>query len=780
MPQSKPSVSGSEPKKRSRTGCHGCKNRKVKCDEAKPRCSNCVKQNEECDYSLKLQWGGRSKKEQNAFSAMASATSGFSTITFAAPSIPPKTIASPSVRTPSVSDNQDLGIENASRESGSNANTQPTPLDYNAGLDLQASSYTTRSPAQTESNGSYSSLPQFALPNPYSSMNPPTGPYYQSPSLTRPPSPYEFGWSNEDRTKRIRLDTGDGTARSLPPLFARPGLSEPNFSSVSPYDQASPGASHYHSAPSPLTPGSSSARASPSLRRLSVNYLLSGPAGDNASPRSSYEQFSGFHPRREDGFTVYGYDYGLPDLDIPKNDDNAAINPQTPAVSMNSPSTLSDTAWSPSQLFESPIEKPAFGRGGYYARPVPIRIPLDLEPLPAQLLESPMNLIYFHHFLNHTARILVPHDCPDNPMKTTLPRIAVQNANLLNLLLAYSASHRARLLCHPEPANRIATWLRDVFPDLRRSLSSNEPVSNATLTTAIMLASRECINPDSLDVSIPWQSHLEIARQIIISRGGLKDRGNGGDPFVNFLARWFAYLDVIGSLSGHRNQAPLDDKYMMFDSHNQSDAYGFTIDCFFGFTNCCISLLARVARLARQCGAQRIDEQGNTDLDWRPSEEILKEAEVLKQELSHSRHHVQRGCRHSLDEDEKSSERTRLELQEMVSVNESFHLAGLIHLNRRVLGKPSTDPEIQQSVKLVLKALKDVRRGGTAESSLLFPMFTAGCDAHDPEDREMILERLKLVEGLGMTYVRNARHLMEKSWDTGRPWEVLVAGEFLG
>ncbi|KAH0410775.1 hypothetical protein KCU90_g19487, partial [Aureobasidium melanogenum] len=711
---------------------------------------------------------------------MASATSGFSTITFAAPSIPPNAIASPSVRTPSVSENQDPGVENASRESGSNANNQPTPLDYNAGLDLQASSYTTRSPAQTESNGSYSSLPQFALPNPYSSMNPPTGPYYRSPNLTRPPSPYEFGWSNEDRTKRIRLESGDGTARSLPPLFARPGLPEPNFSSFSPYDQASPGASHYHSAPSPLTPGSSSARASPSLRRLSVNYLLSGPAGDNASPRSSYEPFSGFHPRREDGFTVFGYDYGLPDLDIPKNDDNAAINPQTPAVSMTSPSTLSDAAWSPSQLFESPIEKPAFERGGYYARPVPIRIPLDLEPLPAQLLENPMNLIYFHHFLNHTARILVPHDCPDNPMKTTLPRIAVQNANLLNLLLAYSASHRARLLCHPEPANRIATWLRDVFPDLRRSLSSNEPVSNATLTTAIMLASRECINPDSLDVPIPWQSHLEIARQIIISRGGLKDRGNDGDPFVNFLARWFAYLDVIGSLSGHRNQAPLDDKYMMFDSNNQSDAYGFTIDCFFGFTNCCISLLARVARLARQCGAQRIDEQGNTDPDWRPSEEVLKEAEVLKQELSHSRHHVQRGCRHSLDEDEKSSERTRLELQEMVSVNESFHLAGLIHLNRRVLGKPSTDPEIQQSVKLVLKALKDVRRGGTAESSLLFPMFTAGCDAQDPGDREMILERLKLVEGLGMTYVRNARHLMEKSWDTGKSWEVLVAGEFLG
>ncbi|KAI4760015.1 hypothetical protein E4T51_06951 [Aureobasidium sp. EXF-12344] len=780
MPQSKAQTSSNEPKKRSRTGCHGCKNRKVKCDEAKPRCSNCVKQNEECDYSLKLQWGGRSKKEQNAFSAMANATSGFSTINFITPSAPPTAAVSSTVQPSFIPESQDPRPEPAPRESSGDASTGPISLDYNAVLESRPSSYASRSPAPYEPATSYSSLPQFALPNPYSSMNPPTGQYYRSSSLTRPSSPYEFGWSNEDRTKRARLDSGDGPPRSLPPLFARPGLPDPTGSSFSPYDQGSPGAPTYQSTPASLTPGSSSAQASPSLRRLSVNYLLSGPVGDHASPMSASEQFGPSHRRLEDGSTIYGYDYGLPDLDIPKNDDNGAINPQTPATSMSSPASLFDEVWSPSRLFDSPIEKPAFERGGYYARPVPIRIPLDLEPLPAQLSESPMNLIYFHHFLNHTARILVPHDCPDNPMKGTLPRIAVRNANLLNLLLAYSASHRARLLSHPEPANRIATWLRDVFPDLRKSLSSNEPVSNATLTTAIMLASRECINPDSLDVSIPWQTHLEIARQIIISRGGLKDRGNGGDPFVNFLARWFAYLDVIGSLSGHRNQAPLDDEYMIFDSDNHSDAYGFTIDCFFGFTNCCISLLARVARLARQCGAQRIDDQGNLNPSWQPSSSILEEAEILKSELSHSRHHIQRGCRHSINEDERSSERTRLELQEMVSVNESFHLAGLIHLNRRVLGKPSTDPEVQDSVKLVLQALKGVRKASTAESCLLFPMFTAGCDAQDAEDREMIVERLKLVEGLGMTYVRNARNLMERSWDTGKSWEVLVTGEFLG
>lgn len=233
--------------------------------------------------------------------------------------------------------------------------------------------------------------------------------------------------------------------------------------------------------------------------------------------------------------------------------------------------------------------------------------------------------------------------------------------------------------------------------------------------------------------------------------------GDSGDPFVNFLARWFAYLDVIGSLSGPQNEAPLNEEYLSLSSNEKPDDHGFDIDCFFGFTNCCISLLARVARLAHECDAQRFDTQGNMDADWQPSQEMVETAEELKRELSHSRRHEHRGCRHNRGDDDAANEKKRVEIQEMVSVNETFHLAGLIHLGRRVLGKSSDDAEIQEWVKLVLQALKHVRRGGTAESCLLFPMFTAGCDARDVEDRDMILERLKLVEELGMMHVSISR-----------------------
>lgn len=131
--------------------------------------------------------------------------------------------------------------------------------------------------------------------------------------------------------------------------------------------------------------------------------------------------------------------------------------------------------------------------------------------------------------------------------------MAVRDDNLLNLLLAYSASHRARLLRQAEPATRIAMYMRDTFPNLRRALDDpNEVISNSTLATAIMLASLEIISPTAFGIEVPWQQHLGIAREIIAVRGGPMSMRSVAlnNKVVDFLWSWFAYLDVLGSLSG--------------------------------------------------------------------------------------------------------------------------------------------------------------------------------------------------------------------------------------
>ena len=392
--------------------------------------------------------------------------------------------------------------------------------------------------------------------------------------------------------------------------------------------------------------------------------------------------------------------------------------------------------------------------------------------------------------------------------------MAVQNPNLLNLMLAYSASHRARLLSHPEPANRIAIWVRDVFPSLRQTLDdvSNTSVSNANLATAIMLASLEIISPSSFGVSIPWQNHLSIARSIIRSRGGPHSISRK-DPVMFFLTRWMAYLDVMGSLSGRRNEEPLfagnywssshegdmSSKELSLDDEDiDEDEDDYTIDCLLGFTTKCVSILAQVALLAREVEPQRYNaETGKINEQWRPDPGVEKRADKLMRDLDDARQHEARECAHhsphlakaKLVQHNEYPERrysyvqmTDKDAEESVSSNSAFHYAGLVHLLRRVHNLPRSDYRVQNAVHEIVKILSTIREGGSAEACLLFPMITAGMEAEGDLDRAEITRRIKGAEGLGMCQVSRARRVMEEVWATGQSWEEMgaVQGEFFG
>lgn len=167
----------------------------------------------------------------------------------------------------------------------------------------------------------------------------------------------------------------------------------------------------------------SQAQDPPDLRRLSVASLINGP---DEEPRPVYRPSLRQYPITSnlERTTTYGYDLGKPDLDTPRNNDADAIMIFSPPVSREN--TFNDEQGYTENDFAAEFGQRsrdmAFEPGGYYAKPVAIKIPQDLEPLPPQLSENGMNLLYFHHFLNHTARILVPHDCEQNPFRMVLPQ----------------------------------------------------------------------------------------------------------------------------------------------------------------------------------------------------------------------------------------------------------------------------------------------------------------------------------------------------------------------
>ncbi|KAH7131951.1 fungal-specific transcription factor domain-containing protein [Dendryphion nanum] len=789
-----------EPKKRSRTGCWPCKARKVKCGEERPRCANCERQGETCDYSIRLNWGGRTKRNpENSGSTASSATNSPYESTFSfeqnvSPLFPPTVPEAPvspanfiyHSRARSATSVPTSDVPMVDPELMAMSGGQPQPALTAGGLFGQGSSFahdisfdsSSRAlqvpndhyrinfdyPSPSASN--FDSPGYIATANADAPLSPPSMPPPMRSPQYNTQSNRQVGDSNEYMyTTHKRSQSAESPAAT----------SEHNHSSMSTSDTYSPYPVGSEDAYTRTAPKPQTMSYPPSdIRRLSVQSLLAGPPGEVASGYSHEGHLGRQYPLQDSDTTIYGYDLGLPDLDSPKNIDENAIQ-------MFSPRSGNHQGFGDDSIYgnaDTHAKDMAFEHGGYYSKPVPIRIPKSLEPLPQLLHESPMNLIYFHHFINHTARILIPHDCEQNPFRQILPEMAIRDENILSLLLAFSASHRARLLGHREPANRIAEWVKDVFPRLRETLAnSNGHISNETLAPAIMMASLQIISPDAFEVSVSWQDHLSIARQMIIARGG-----PGGmdrhDRVAYFLSRWFAYLDVLGSLSGNKNDQPLGSFY--WSSENASADEDYQIDCLMGFTTRCVGILARIAELAKYCEQQRIDEDGNVREDWRPEPKIVEQAIQIRRALEQglSDHVVYKGCNHrSMDSSESEG---AWDATEIYATNEMFHWAGLIHLYRRVLGKPAMDSEVQHAVREIIGLLYKVRRGSTAEACLLFPMFAAGCDAKDDGQRDKIMERLRSVEGFGMTQVNKARSLMQKVWDTGKPWESLVSGEFFG
>ncbi|KAJ5225061.1 hypothetical protein N7468_006286 [Penicillium chermesinum] len=62
------------PHRKSRHGCMECKRRRVKCDEARPTCSNCAKRHSECEYgsSSSLLWANEETSSRQSFRASGS------------------------------------------------------------------------------------------------------------------------------------------------------------------------------------------------------------------------------------------------------------------------------------------------------------------------------------------------------------------------------------------------------------------------------------------------------------------------------------------------------------------------------------------------------------------------------------------------------------------------------------------------------------------------------------------------------------------------------------
>ena len=321
--------------------------------------------------------------------------------------------------------------DSANTNGNSHGAPDPAPMPHTLRLSHSLPSY----PSPSESGFGSPNLNGMNSFNGYSMQMPP-------PMHTSNPMNYHDSVNSPyNPAKRMKLSPRTDNFGRNAINYQRAGSYGPNdMEEVGPRVQFNPNTPTFFPAylSNPLTPATSSTSQNHDGddRRISVSSLLSeDPEPDSrrgsdqndqcAAPEEQVSRRGSLHQRMI-SYTdteTYGQDRGNVDLDIPRNNDTMAISGMSPSEHSDFESWLNDTDLGvPEFGFGLVSRETVFAMGGYYASPVPIKIPRKLEPLPRTLSENPMNLLYFHHFLNHTARILVPHDCPENPFKTILPK----------------------------------------------------------------------------------------------------------------------------------------------------------------------------------------------------------------------------------------------------------------------------------------------------------------------------------------------------------------------
>lgn len=502
-----------------------------------------------------------------------------------------------------------------------------------------------------------------------------------------------------------------------------------------------------------------------------------------------------------------------------------------------------------------------------------IAIPRPLDTFPDILKEVPLYRDLFHHFIHVTADLLVPAPTlyPQNPFRTLLPSMALSTPHLLDLILAYSATHRARFLSQETPVHIISRLLGRVFDGLTRSLENGrEAQSDATLTTAIMLSSYEILT-GAADAS--WKKHLHGARDIVMARGlaqpfmggqdshsvhdmisalspgfdeskvlgpkslSIARTGNASETDVSyFLVRWFAYIDVIAGLSSPKASALMtanENMAQLWALHDWSlarlkekgieeilgshlpgtwslDSLPVKIDFLLGMDLDMLPVFSKVTHLARQRRLLRAQENmSDTFLALPHSSSSISAATREFQALSSEaleladliisfcdayemrrREYVNnavadvvaknlRGSVSSLSSDEEISipptlEQLPVQVQtysQLCVLNTTFCYSALIQLYRRVLDLPTRHSLVQGVVQRMTELFDlHIPLGSPVESCMSFPIFATACEVIDPVERKKFWVRMKRMERFGVGHVGLATATVELVWKKNVSW----------
>lgn len=361
-------------------------------------------------------------------------------------------------------------------------------------------------------------------------------------------------------------------------------------------------------------------------------------------------------------------------------------------------------------------------------------------------LMSNESQFFLHVFSIETAPRLFPAASP--LFLQRLIASSLETPHLLYALLASASSHHSRLMKDTGPTSKFfcLKFTNLSISSLRSALSDeNATLTAETVTTAMALCTNDVCNGNMQT----WRTHLGGVMRLFAAFLDSRGKMRIDDPYIQCLVKWFTTMDLLAGLSGRSESGVLSSENELLD--RAFDQLSGHIDDICGYSLRLAPLLARLSKM--------VQDQCQNGLE---SLELIAESHILEREFL------------ALIDCRVSDNQNYLELQ---STHLAFVHSALLHLHRRVQMIPKDHDVVKTDIFNLLKAVKQIAPFSSANILILWPVFSAGCETDDIEERELIDDRMGDMQSHGLGNFTRARELLLKFWasKTPLPWDSYFA-----
>lgn len=350
--------------------------------------------------------------------------------------------------------------------------------------------------------------------------------------------------------------------------------------------------------------------------------------------------------------------------------------------------------------------------------------------------------------------------------------VAAQTPHLLSAALALSCDQVRRLRGNDsiELHNRASFFLRKALTGLRKAMADPSEAPNfSTICTALFLGTNEVMAGNT----VAMRTHLRGAEHLLSLALGK----NRHEPVAHlddkklFLIRWFAVMDIFASIMSLDKTSSSDGQFWSIGAPNAGSSPQY-IDEFVGFSLELMPVLARIGRMARLQRRRKIlgpsldsgYAEMADDLDMLLADNILLTEQQLSLLFT------------------RASSPSLLHTQDPVLVDEAVYVhqmfvhAALLHLYRRVQELPELDPKPAVALASMLELLGKLRPESPANVLILWPLFTAGCEAEDLDLRNYIETCMNRIRNYGWGNADAAMGALRVYWNegNGERWDVFL------